>query len=273
MSLNSSGRISLKDIAKELGKEGKQISFNDQDVLTLAGKTSGQQVVLPNDFWGKSYASVPAEYPYNAVATEMYMYARNIFIVLKEKDYLLKSLYVGGGTVDCIFDSKVPHENLVLAFEGGTKLYLKKESDTEFVLDESKIPIVNDSSSSFSARFNILIEEVENEPLNTEDYILTVGETGKSFGYVDGVGDITPKTFKNFNLMGVYTRYNYVTIDLKEKTGNSNTYPSEINIEIDSTQLKMTKNWLITTRYEVYSTALSRVIKDKKEQTLRIKIW
>lgn len=270
MSLNSSGRISLKDIAKELGKEGKQISFNDQDVLTLAGKTSGQ-VVLPNDFWGKSYASVPMEYPYNAVVTEMYVYAQNIFIVLKERDYLLKSLYFGGGIIECIFDSKVPYENLVLAFEGGTKLYLKKESDTKFVLNESKEPIVNESS--FTGRFNILIEEVENEPLNTEDYILTVGETGKSFGYVEGVGDITPKTFKNFNLMGVYTRYNYVTIDLKEKTGNSNTYPSEINIEIDSTQLKMTKNWLITTRYEVYSTALSRIIKDKKEQTLRIKIW
>lgn len=271
MSLNSRGRISLKDIAKELGKEGKQISFHDQDVLTLAGKTSGQQVVLPNDFWGKSYASVPMEYPYNAVVTEMYVYAQNIFIVLKERDYLLKSLYFGGGTVDCIFDSKVPHENLVLAFENGTKLYLKKESDTKFVLDENKVPIVNESS--FSGRFNILIEEVENEPLNTNEYVLTVGETGKSFGYVDGVGDITPKTFKNLNLMGVYTRYNYITIDLKEKTGNSNTYPSEINIEIDSTQLKMTKNWLITTRYEVYSTALSRIIKDKKEQTLRIKIW
>lgn len=272
MSLNSSGRISLKDIAKELGKEGKQISFNDQDVLTLAGKTSGQ-VVLPNDFWGKSYASVPTEYPYNAVATEMYMYARNIFIVLKEKDYLLKSLYVGGGTVDCIFDSKVPHENLVLAFENGTKLYLKKESDTEFVLDESKIPIVNDSSSSFSARFNILIEEVENKPLNTEDYILTVRETNKYFGYVNGVGDITPKTFKNLNLMAVYTRYNYIMIELEEKNGNSNTYPSEINIEIDSAQLKLTKNWLVTSRYEGYSPALSQKIKDKEEQTLRIKIW
>lgn len=272
MSLNSSGRISLKDIAKELGKEGKQISFNDQDVLTLAGKKQGQQVVLPNDFWGKSYASVPTKYPYNAVVTEMYLYAQNIFIVLEERDYLLKSLYFGGGTVDCIFDSKVPYENLVIAFENGTKLYIKKESDTQFVLDKNKPPILIEQS--FSGRFNILIEEVENEPLkNTDEYILTVGETGKSFGYVDGVGDITPKTFKNLNLMAVYTRYNYVTIDLKEKTGNSNTYPSEINIEIDSTQLKMTKNWLITTRYEVYSTALSRIIKDKKEQTLRIKIW
>lgn len=56
MALNSSGEISLEDVAKELGKDKKQISFNDQDVLTLAGKTSGQQVVLPNDFWGKSVA-------------------------------------------------------------------------------------------------------------------------------------------------------------------------------------------------------------------------
>lgn len=271
MSLNSSGRISLKDIAKELGKEGKQISFNDQDVLTLARKTSGQQVVLPNDFWGKSYASVPTEYPYNAVVTEMYMYAQDIFIVLKERDYLLKSLYVGGGIVDCIFDSKVPHENLVLAFENGTKLYLKKESDKKFVLDESKIPIINDSS--FSGRFNILIEEVENKPLNTEDYILTVGETGKYFGYVYGVGDIIPKTFKTFNLRSVYTGYNYITIELEENNGNSNTYPSEINIEIDSTQLKLRKNWFVTSRYEGYSPALSQIIKDKKEQTLRIKIW
>ena len=271
MSLNSSGRISLKDIAKELGKEGKQISFNDQDVLTLAGKKQGQQVVLPNDFWGKSYASVPTKYPYNAVVTEMYLYAQNIFIVLEERDYLLKSLYFGGGTVDCIFDSKVPYENLVIAFENGTKLYIKKESDTQFVLDKNKPPILIEQS--FSARFNILIEEVENKPLNTEDYILTVGETNKYFGYVNGVGDITPKTFKNLNLMAVYTRYNYIMIELEEKNGNSNTYPSEINIEIDSAQLKLTKNWLITSRYEGYSPALSQKIKDKEEQTLRIKIW
>src|SRR3712207_4296105 len=57
MSLKSSGAISTEDIARELGKEGQTLSFNQQDVLKLAGKSSGQQVVLPNDFYGKSFSS------------------------------------------------------------------------------------------------------------------------------------------------------------------------------------------------------------------------
>ena len=60
MALNSSGAISLagstsgQSIALELGKSTTgQISLNDADVRTLAGKASGS-VIMPTDFWGKS---------------------------------------------------------------------------------------------------------------------------------------------------------------------------------------------------------------------------
>jgi len=60
MALNSSGPISLAgstagvSIAAELGKSATgQISLNDADVRSLAGKSSGA-IIMPTDFYGKS---------------------------------------------------------------------------------------------------------------------------------------------------------------------------------------------------------------------------
>lgn len=54
MPLPSSGSISFAQIATELGRTGTAVSLNQADVAALAGKTTSQQIVLPNDFWGKS---------------------------------------------------------------------------------------------------------------------------------------------------------------------------------------------------------------------------
>lgn len=58
MALPGSGAISFSDIATELGRSGTSVNFSQTDVLTLAGKSAGQSVTLPNDFWGKSIAPV-----------------------------------------------------------------------------------------------------------------------------------------------------------------------------------------------------------------------
>jgi hypothetical protein len=54
MTLAASGVISTADIASELGRAGTTVSTSDADVLALIGKSAGQTVVLPTDFWGKS---------------------------------------------------------------------------------------------------------------------------------------------------------------------------------------------------------------------------
>ena len=54
MTLPASGPIDLLQVATELGRPGTAVSFNQADVLALIGKSAGQSVVLPNDFWGKS---------------------------------------------------------------------------------------------------------------------------------------------------------------------------------------------------------------------------
>jgi len=65
MTLNASGPISLggctagQSIAKELSLSGTaQISLNCTNVRTLAGVASGA-IVMPTNFYGKSYATVP----------------------------------------------------------------------------------------------------------------------------------------------------------------------------------------------------------------------
>lgn len=70
MTLASSGIISTgsgygtsRDISAELGRPGTNINFNQADVLALIGKSAGQQVILPNDFWGKS-SSTSITYTY-----------------------------------------------------------------------------------------------------------------------------------------------------------------------------------------------------------------
>lgn len=59
--LNPSGIIATGggtpgvDISIELGRSGTHVNINtDADVLALIGKSAGQQVKIPNDFWGLS---------------------------------------------------------------------------------------------------------------------------------------------------------------------------------------------------------------------------
>ncbi|XGU46213.1 hypothetical protein ACEXAJ_07620 [Fusobacterium necrophorum subsp. funduliforme] len=127
MSLNSSGRISLKDIAKELGKEGKQISFNDQDVLTLAGKTSGQQVVLPDDFWGKSVAkkyiltveSKGSKYGYSKMDNMGNIEPNEL------EDYIIIDLYAQYYDIILRFDGDTYVDSIALKIDG-TKITLQR---------------------------------------------------------------------------------------------------------------------------------------------------
>jgi hypothetical protein len=67
MTLPASGSISTDDIMTELrtANPGRAypISTSDADVLTLAGKTAGQSVTIPNDFWGKSAAAFAGYIP------------------------------------------------------------------------------------------------------------------------------------------------------------------------------------------------------------------
>jgi len=53
-----SGPVSTDDILTELRKANPNrnypISTTDADVLALAGKSAGQSVKIPDDFWGKS---------------------------------------------------------------------------------------------------------------------------------------------------------------------------------------------------------------------------
>lgn len=271
MSLNSSGRISLKDIAKELGKEGKQISFHDQDVLTLAGKKQGQQVVLPNDFWGKSYASVPTEYPYSAVINQYGVIARNIYIELKGEEYLLTVLFIGnGGIFDCIFSSEIPHEKLTLVFETGFKIYLKKGNGKTFVQDEDREPEGNDQyPPSSTIHFNILVEESEQETFSTEEYILKVEEKDSSFGYVKGVGDITPKRFLDFKITAVYSYYtSYVVVELEESVS----LPRKITMTVNGISLIISQSYLYPNKYEAYGHEVARIIREHKGRSLRIKL-
>ncbi|CAL7894408.1 hypothetical protein [Fusobacterium necrophorum] len=127
MSLNSSGRISLKDIAKELGKEGKQISFNDQDVLTLAGKTSGQQVVLPDDFWGKSVAKKYILTVENKGS--MYGYHKGNAIGNLEpnelNEYIIIALYAQYYDIILKFDND-PYEDSIVLKINDTKITLTR---------------------------------------------------------------------------------------------------------------------------------------------------
>lgn len=57
MTLPASGSISIADIATELGVS-LPIGLTDSNVRALAGVPSGN-IVLPNDFWGKSNLSFP----------------------------------------------------------------------------------------------------------------------------------------------------------------------------------------------------------------------
>lgn len=54
MTLPVSGPITLLEVATELGRSDTIVTFNQDDVLSLVGKTTGQTVILPDDFWGKT---------------------------------------------------------------------------------------------------------------------------------------------------------------------------------------------------------------------------
>lgn len=58
MTLPASGSISIADIATELGV-GLPLSLTASNVRALAGVPSGN-IVLPNDFWGKSNVTITA---------------------------------------------------------------------------------------------------------------------------------------------------------------------------------------------------------------------
>ena len=50
-----SGDLSIDQILVALGRNaGEQLSLNDPDLLQLAGKTAGQPITFPDDFYGKS---------------------------------------------------------------------------------------------------------------------------------------------------------------------------------------------------------------------------
>jgi hypothetical protein len=65
MTLPASGAISLAQIATELGLTGQTISLNTPSVAALAGKTTSQSIIIPNDFWGK-YSIVTVNYTFAA---------------------------------------------------------------------------------------------------------------------------------------------------------------------------------------------------------------
>jgi hypothetical protein len=57
MALPGSGPITFAQIATELGRTGTNVQLNQSDVAALAGKTVSSQIIMPNDFWGKSAVS------------------------------------------------------------------------------------------------------------------------------------------------------------------------------------------------------------------------
>ena len=55
MTLPASGSISVDDILAELGRSaGEALSMADPALLVLAGKSAGQAISIPSDFYGKS---------------------------------------------------------------------------------------------------------------------------------------------------------------------------------------------------------------------------
>ena len=67
MTLPSSGSISIAQIATELGLS-LPLSLDDSRVRALAGKPSGS-LTMPNDFWGKSLASIDISGYFNQQTT------------------------------------------------------------------------------------------------------------------------------------------------------------------------------------------------------------
>ena len=69
MALNNSGPISLggstsgQSVNLELGKSATaQISFNDADVRTLTGTSSGTALIMPTNFYGKWWRVICLSY-------------------------------------------------------------------------------------------------------------------------------------------------------------------------------------------------------------------
>lgn len=55
MALQSSGVMTINDINEELGRaSGTPLNFEDADVCDLVGKSPGDSIVFPNDFYGAS---------------------------------------------------------------------------------------------------------------------------------------------------------------------------------------------------------------------------
>lgn len=71
MTLQTSGQMSTADIQTELGLSG-EFSTDHPSVKIMAGTTTGNQIVIPTDFYGKTAAVPQAALPadFNVLATQ-----------------------------------------------------------------------------------------------------------------------------------------------------------------------------------------------------------
>lgn len=137
--LPNDGKISMLDIAKELGKEGQRISLNDEDVLKLAGKTSGGTVVIPNDFWGKEKRQ-EEEYPYSLEVRsygQVYMYNLHMPFLTSH----IKSITIYSTFANFVFNSELDVKKIQIYFKSGESFILQQDSDFKSTYKNNNIPI------------------------------------------------------------------------------------------------------------------------------------
>lgn len=127
MALNSSGGITLRDIAKELGKDGQRIWLEDEDVTNLAQKNHLERIFIPNDFWGKSVAkkyiltvgNKGSKYGYSKMDTMGNIEPNEL------NDYRIIDLYAQYHDIILKFDEDTYVDSIVLKIDG-TKITLQR---------------------------------------------------------------------------------------------------------------------------------------------------
>ncbi|MDY2572668.1 MAG: hypothetical protein SOW67_01155 [Fusobacterium necrophorum] len=127
MALNSSGGITLRDIAKELGKDGQRIWLEDEDVTNLAQKNHLERIFIPNDFWGKSVAKKYILTVENKGS--MYGYHKGNAIGNLEpnelNEYIIIALYAQYYDIILKFDND-PYEDSIVLKINDTKITLTR---------------------------------------------------------------------------------------------------------------------------------------------------
>ncbi|SRR3712207_913387 len=139
--LADKGKISLRDIAKELGKEGQRISLHDEDVLKLAGKHQGERVIIPNDFHGKQMES-GLDFPYS-VSVKSYGQVYSYNLKLPFQNTYLKSIVIYSNHANFVFQHELSVEKIQVHLKSGETFVLQKDPDfkTTFASNNIKMDI------------------------------------------------------------------------------------------------------------------------------------